>query len=301
MFQFSLKNLRFINYFLLLMILLASLFMVRTIITSIAGSGTEPGQNSQADASDKETTKNKGIIHYASIVEKNPFGTPMKFSSITSPGLHEPEHAAEEISLNGLTLIGTVVGPDELSYAIFKGKSPSSSSRQEVFAHGENVYDYGVLTEILPFAVKLTLSGKVYTIQLIESGDAGKTSGGMPKVSGSSKAPFSKKVGRGKYQLDRRQVQQSIENPERILTDARLLPNFKDGKQEGFIISEVVRGGLYENLGIRNGDILLNVNNLEISNPEVAIQAMSTLKGTNDINLDIIRNGKKISLDYKIR
>ncbi len=116
-----------------------------------------------------------------------------------------------------------------------------------------------------------------------------------------SQISFAKKVSERNYILDSRKVQQSLENPEQILTDARLLPNIKNGKQEGFIISEVVNGGLYHSLGLRNGDILLRINGLEISNPEVAIQAMSALRGMNRVGLDIIRNGKNMSMDYQIK
>ena len=115
------------------------------------------------------------------------------------------------------------------------------------------------------------------------------------------KTSFARKVGEQEYILDSRQVQKSLENPEQILTHARLLPNFVNGKQEGFKISEVVPDGLYHSLGIRNGDILLRVNGLEISNPEVAMQAMTGLKGMNEINLDILRKGKNMSMNYQMR
>ncbi len=119
----------------------------------------------------------------------------------------------------------------------------------------------------------------------------------------SAKSPssFAKKIGERQYVLNSRKVQESIENPEHILTDARLLPNFVNGKQEGFAISEVVNDGLYHSMGLKNGDILLKVNGLQMSNPEVAIQAMTALKGMNRVNLDIIRNGKNMSMKYQMR
>jgi len=87
-----------------------------------------------------------------------------------------------------------------------------------------------------------------------------------------------------------------------ILTDARFLPNVKkNGKQEGFKIYEVRPGRVYESLGLKNGDTLLRINGLETSNPEVAIQAMSAFRGMDRINLDIIRNGTRMSLSYEIR
>ncbi|MBI5050370.1 MAG: hypothetical protein HZC11_05770 [Nitrospirae bacterium] len=74
-----------------------------------------------------------------------------------------------------------------------------------------------------------------------------------------------------------------------------------DGRQEGFTLSEIKPGGLYDSLGLRNSDVLLNVNSLEISSPDVAVQAMSALRGMDRVNLDIIRNGEKITMTYQIR
>ncbi len=297
MFHFSATKLRFINYFLLALLLATSLFTVRTIISHLADNEEMASSDAPEAADTGAAAKSSSIMQYAPIVEKNPFGPPMKFHLITASG--EPQAVktqTEAVSLSGLTLVGTVVGPDDMSYAIFEGGTGNS---QEVFAKGEAVFNYGTLSEIYTASVVITQRGESQTLEMPESKNRTKTKrAGKRSKSNNS---FAKKVGKRQYELDKRQVEQSIENPKRILTDARLLPNFIDGKQEGFKISEVKTKGLYDNLGLKNGDILLRVNKLEISNPEVAIQAMSTLRGTNDINLDIIRSGKKMSLNYQIK
>jgi general secretion pathway protein C len=118
-----------------------------------------------------------------------------------------------------------------------------------------------------------------------------------------SKAPgaFAQKVGEKEYILDQKRIQEALNTPEQILTDARLLPNIRDGRQEGFNISEVKTGGLYDSLGLRNGDVLLKVNRLEISSPDVAMQAMSALKGMDRVNLDVIRNGSRMTMTYQVK
>jgi general secretion pathway protein C len=280
------------------MILVTSLFTARTLISFMAFNGETVSPNISETADIGAVAKGSNIMQYAPIVEKNPFGSPMKFHQITAPGQSEVIQS-EKVSITGLTLVGTVVGPDDMSYAIFENTSGSSGDRQEVFAQGEPVYNYGTLSKIHTNFVIIKQRGKDHTLEMVESDNNLKKNRATKQTA--SKNSFARKVGKRKYELDKRQVEQSIENPERILTDARLLPNFIDGKQEGFRISEVQPKGLYDNLGLKNGDILLRVNNLEISNPEVAIQAMSTLRGTNNVNLDIIRSGNKMSLNYQIK
>jgi len=299
MLQFSLKKLRFINYFLIALIVITSLFTIRAYFVFLADKGKDFSPDLPTITSVDSAAKQKDIMHYASIVTKNPFGSPMKFQIISSSVTAEPIEDIKEIPLNDLTLIGTVVGPKDLSYAVFQGRLESSKNSQEVFALGKVVYDYGTLTEVLTDSVKMRKNGKTFTLEMPK--EKIRLKNNTPRKNKSSNAPFVKKIGKRDYELDRRQVQNSIENPERILTDARLLPNFINGKQEGFTITEVKPGGLYESLGLRNGDILLKVNNLEISKPEVAIQAMSTIRGTNNVNLDIIRNSKNMSLKYHLK
>jgi general secretion pathway protein C len=86
-----------------------------------------------------------------------------------------------------------------------------------------------------------------------------------------------------------------------MLTDARLLPNIVNGRQEGFAMSEVRSGGLYHTLGLRNGDVLLRVNDFDISSTESGLQAFTALKGMDRIKLDMLRNGQRMSLTCIIR
>ena len=85
------------------------------------------------------------------------------------------------------------------------------------------------------------------------------------------------------------------------MTDARLIPNFVRGKQKGFILEEVKPDGIYHRLGLRNGDVILRINGYNISNPEAALQAFTALKGLDKIQLNIIRNGKQITLTYLVK
>ncbi|MBI4826891.1 MAG: hypothetical protein HY807_10815 [Nitrospirae bacterium] len=304
MLQFSLKKLRVINYFLFALILIAALFTARAVISFFAykdsGISSAPLNINSGDSAAKPAD----ITQYSSIVIKNAFGPPMIFHTITPPETAKTETYVQEIPASDLTLTGTAVGPKKMSYAVFEGNAITSPGRQEVFAYGDTIYNYGTLDEISADSVTIRQGANTHILKMIESFSnvinypAENTQ--SDKNTGSAD-PFVKKVGKRQFQLDKKQVEDSINNPEKILTDARLLPNFVNGKQEGYKISEVKPGGLYESIGLKNGDVLIRVNSLEISSPEVAIQTMSALRGTNNVNLDIIRNNEKMSLNYQIK
>lgn len=285
------KRLRLVNYSLIVLIIAVALGLLRNVINISVLEKTQP--EFANTTKDKDISfKKKDIMSYAPILEKNPFGRPQKLIPLTSELKNQRTTSPED-----LILIGTAIGDKNLSYAIFENKSLADSQKQEIFPLGGHVYDYGTLTSIEKEWVELTQGAVRYKIYLIEPQIKEIQTGN----SAASHSSFAKKITEKQYLLNQQKVQQALNNPEQILTEARLLPNIEDGKQNGFKVLEVKPGGIYEGLGLRNGDILLRVNDLEISNPEVAMQAMYALKGMSTVSLDIIRNGERTTMSYQIR
>jgi len=295
MLDFSLKYFRFVNFFLAALILVTALLLTRNIVNISFSEKGSKLTNSKVETI-SGSTQDKTIMRYSSILERNPFGSSMTMEPIVGTHTAKIKYGP----LSNLVLAGTAVGPEKMSYAVVMDKK-SPSHRHEIFTYGENVYNYGVLTKIKSTFIEITRDNITYTVKIPVKDLGGNSSANKAKSTSGLQSSIARKVGEGEYVLNRRKVSQSLENPEKILTDARLLPNFLNGKQEGFKISEVVNGGLYHSLGLRNGDIMLRINGLAISNPEVAIQAMSALRGMNSVNLDIIRNGDNMSMNYQIR
>lgn len=293
--DFPLKYFRFVNSFLVALILVTALLLTRNIVNiSFSGKGAKLAATKGVTTTG--SVPDKTIMQYSSILEHNPFGSPMTLIPIAITNTAEIQYGP----LSNLVLAGTAVGPEKLSYAVVLDKK-SPYGRQEIFTYGENVYNYGVLTKIESTSIEITRDKVKYIVKIPVKAMGDNTPADQVKSISGPQSSMARKVGKGEYLLDRRKVQYSLENPEKILTDARLLPNFVDGKQKGFKISEVINGGLYHSLGLMNGDTLLRINGLAISNPEVAIQAMSALRGMNNVNLDIIRKGGNMSMNYQIR
>ena len=231
----------------------------------------------------------KSLQEYASIVRNNPFGAPggeLKQLSAAGGG-----SAAAGVS--ALTLVGTVSGPQRYNYAIFVDKN----NNQEVFKIGETVHDMGVLQRVEKDKVVLLTGGRAREVLIIDAvapADSGLSKGGPA-------APFAKNTSEGSYIVDKSTLQQALDRPGQIMTDARLLPNLADGKQQGFSISEIKPNGIYQSLGLQNGDVLLRINDFNISSTETALQALMALKGMDRVNLDIIRSGSKTTMTYMIR
>jgi general secretion pathway protein C len=188
------------------------------------------------------------------------------------------------------------VGPRALTYAIFK----DSAGIQEVFKVGEQVFGAGRLSRVERDKVIIRRGEKNEEILLddVKVREVKKqASAGSP----ASPSSFAQKIGRATYMVDQARLQQAIANPGQMMTDARLKPNIVSGREEGFVLSEVKPGGVYQSLGLQDGDVLLRINEYDISNPERALQAFTALKGMERVQVDLIRSGSRMTMTYQIK
>lgn len=270
-----------INAFLLILLILSLLILLRDFLSP----GFSPSVKQSADKEHQQikAQTNKNIIDLEPIVKNNPFGFPG--GELKAINLTETETT---IPID-MRLIGTVSGgPD---YAIFL----SGDGKQEIFKRGERIFNSGILERVDRDRV-IIFDGKRREIPLsdiltIET--AKKKESSNPDIVRSS--------GNNNFIVSQEGIQHAMENPSQLMTDARLQPNYINGKQEGFILREVRNGGIYQSLGLQNGDVLLRINNYEITNPEIALQAFTALKGMDRVDLDILRNGSRMTLTYQIR
>lgn len=273
----NIKVLTIINTALSIILILSLLIFVRDLLTPTRNiqSSKFKVQNSKSKVQRERTLKD-----FESIVKNNPFGFP--------GGELKPLRGAEESLSFDMRLIGTVSGGSD--YAIFLTKD----GKQEVFKRGERVFNSGRLERVYKDKVIISKEGKRSEIPLSDI----LTVETIRPESGAQS--FVRSLGKD-FIVNQEGILHALENPARLMTDARLQPNYVNGIQEGFMLREVRNGGIYESLGLQNGDVLLRINNYDITNPEIALQALTALKGMDRVALDIIRNGARMTLNYQIR
>jgi general secretion pathway protein C len=108
-------------------------------------------------------------------------------------------------------------------------------------------------------------------------------------------------MGGGNFVIDQRALNAALDNPAQAMGDARLLPSMRDGKVEGFRISEIKPSGVFAMVGMKNGDILLHLNDFPVDSPDKALQSLIALKGQSRLKLDLIRDGQPATFNYDIR
>ena len=110
-----------------------------------------------------------------------------------------------------------------------------------------------------------------------------------------------KKVGPGKFEVSRAQVQQTMENPAQFFSQMRAMPHFVNGKTDGFSISQVAPGSVFQQLGLQNGDLLTSIQGQPVTNPMQALGLMQAMKTASAIDLTVNRGGAPTSVHLDLR
>jgi general secretion pathway protein C len=290
-----------VNIALVAVLVVSGLLLVRDAVTYAlrgAGPGALPEEKSGYKV---QRQKARTLQTYAPILSNNVFGFP---GGTLSPITLEGKSSAPTVALN---LLGTVAWPDGFGYAIIS----ADDGRQEVYRAGQYLKGGGILKKVYKDKVLVESGGRSVEVKLAELASVEEVTGGSRKAGAASKddkgrqaagpGSFARQTSEGSFMVDRSAVQAALADPKQIMTDARLLPNMVEGRQEGFVIREIRPNGVYQSLGLRNGDVLLRVNEFDISDPETALQVFTALRGMDKVELDIVRGGSRMTLTYMIR
>ncbi len=125
----------------------------------------------------------------------------------------------------------------------------------------------------------------------------------QPSFVGSSSGGGIKPVSETQYEIKRNFLDEKLGNLTTILQTARAVP-YTDpgtGKFRGFLIQSIDSDSPFADLGLRQGDVLTGVNQIILDNPGKGLEAFQALRGSDNINLKIIRGGRDSSLQYSVK
>ena len=224
----------------------------------------------------------KSVNAFAAAVEKNPFGIKgARFSVIR-------KETGTATDPKGLVLKGVITYKP--GFAFIENKDAT----QRLFKLGDDVFSAGKLTAVYSDKVSISHDGRGFDlifpdIEFVTAKTPSSTAFVNQTMKSSKEMTF-----------DREQIRKFLENPNELLTGARLTPLLRDGKQEGFIVREVKPGGVYENMGLKNEDIILRANNIDFNSPGDGVKIFNMIKELDRMELDIIRNGVPMTQVFHI-
>jgi general secretion pathway protein C len=248
----------------------------------------ESAARSQADLSSQTPADSK--VDYTLIFQRNLFG------SEASVAEGAPEHAASAVV--DLALRGTA-GIGSQGFAVFE---ETSSGKQDIFATGDLVFDGPKLVSVDTGSAVILRNGRRETFEIVseetdKAPDAKRNTGAAADTGASG----IRAVGGGNYLVDRREVEQTIENLNTVITQVRAVPMMKDGESMGFRLFSIRKGSVFDRMGLQNGDIVQRVNDVALTDPARAAGLLEEIQTADRVKVDLLRQDKPNTLTYKIQ
>jgi general secretion pathway protein C len=183
-----------------------------------------------------------------------------------------------------LSLIGTFLTQGQEPYAIIEDKK---KNEQEMFLIGDSVFSQATLKKIYLDRVEVERNGKLEVLRLDEI--AGNAGAGVISS------------GSDDFVIEEAELDKGLENLPLLLTQARAVPYFKDGRSIGLRLFAIKTGSLYEKVGLKNGDILKTINGNSLGDISQALKLFEQLKSERSIGLTLERDKQEREFKYTIR
>lgn len=129
---------------------------------------------------------------------------------------------------------------------------------------------------------------------------AGTSAAGAGRTADQGGNPHIRHVSDNFYNIDRSEVDSALDNMSQLFTQIRAVPHFEGGQSTGFRLFAIRQNSLFDNIGLRNGDIIQNINGTQINDPARALALIQELRQAQQLNVQILRNKETVNLQYNI-
>lgn len=309
----------FLNYLLIILALICGL-VAGAIASRLMALSLGPPQQPVAISDtitatvDQPEEEDLQVILRRSLFDVAGVGSRLEGLSLTSTapvtdGEEEMEASPRRTSvdLDKYILLGTVVAGD-FSLAVIK-----SGSEVEVYGIDAEVEPGVRISQIERKLVVLLADGRSYELRLEEllqdAQQGGNRKAAAPRpaprspASGGSAVNFDggvEEVGEGRYRVDRGMVEQARANMGALLQSARMIPHLENGQTTGFRLVGMQRGSLLEQLGLKLGDVVMEINRIRLDSPEKALQIFQQVREANNISIGLVRDGQPQTFEYSL-
>jgi general secretion pathway protein C len=247
-----------------------------------------PGSDREADVSATlpvlvERIRTSGLFP----LPPDPFG--MGTAGSAAPPSRAPLNLASK-----LKLLGVVIGDHEGVSAIVE---ELSSKRQLFFRLHDQIPDVGEISEIRRDGIVIRQGDQQELLELATSQLEKPPSAPVPVVPAVAPVPGSPV----RTVLDRRDVEQAMGDIPKLLSQARAVPYLVNGAMNGFRLDFIAPASFYEKIGLKYGDVLQQVNGVDIRDPGTMLTLFQQLRNEKMVKLDVLRNNQRTAMTFDIR
>jgi general secretion pathway protein C len=295
----------------LLLITVAATLAAAMVNAYISTQLTAPLKLAQTQASNTSSplVQKAPLPHYEVINKRNIFNAAPPSDTPEPPRVVAPPPPPPEVSAAPLPLklVGIIAGTQAQAPRFAIIESTGSQPGQAVYQVGDSVQQIFIV-DIMPGCVVFDRGGSRQKLCFEKDGGTAAASGAAPRAAA---APASQpadagggdivRIDPGTWQIKREKLLENFANVGSLSGQATVTPYFAQGQQLGFRLSRLRAGGVLQQIGLQEGDVLQQVNGLALHTPQEALQAYQQLQTESTVRLNILRNNSPTTLTYEIR
>lgn len=231
-----------------------------------------------------EVKKKIPLSDFRSITERNLFGSLEK----AAEGVKEEEVEDLEPTSLRIALLGTVTGDEQNAFAVIEEKD---KRKQGLYRVGDSIQN-ATVKMILREKVVLRVGTKDEVLTMEESAASRREERPGPSQPAKKGSTIT---------VNRKELSDSLKNINKVLSEVRIRPHFKDGKSDGLSVSRIKAGSVFSKLGLRNGDIVQKINDKPINSPDDVLALYEKLKSGSQVSVEVTRKGQPKTMNYRFR
>lgn len=271
---------------------------------SVLGRRIESGLNTRGpvEVNHLAPQRSRSLSDYNDIVKYNIFG-----GSQSGVEIDDSAGPATPIVITGgeYRLIGTII-EDEKGYlaAILEN---TKTNEQDLYRPGDSLGS-SELISVKPDSVIIRQGGREVTLPIYMSEGksiVGRRSGSSRTISRNvnkaSSGVLAREIGPNSYVIERENLARHMGDLSLFLSQVRIQPSFQNGQPNGFKIAAISTKSPIRQLGFRRGDVVLEVNDISVNNPEDLVNLYRQVQQLENVNVNLLRNGNPLTITYSLR
>ena len=258
----------------------------------------------------RDTSVRRPRSYYDLILTRNIFGiSDLSDASAPAEGGAGPgsQEALPDSTLN-IVLLGTIINPDAPSVAIIKNPG---NNKVQGYTSGEQIKIIDTervsLVQVMGCKAVIQRQKGNETIKCKNIGEEVASSKPVTTAANRTVQPAGKgggeeteeginKISDNEYEISRELLEDVLSDPTSIVQQARVIP-----QQDGLRFFGIRSNSIFWKIGIKNGDTLHRINNVELNDVERAFGIFEELRSQNSFTIDFTRAGKQYSYQYVVK
>ena len=284
--------------------LFSHLFLI-TIIALIVADGVNfylkerlssfPSLLKEVKTKKKRIAKRISFPNEEIIIKRDLFGATEKKENLK--GAVKKGKSTYTASSSFFVLKGTIIREGDKSIAIIENRK---NRIQKLYKEGETIEKKGKVLKVRRNEVIIEYNGKKEVLKL----EFKQKRKNLPRFKRRIRRSYNRgihNVSKNSWVLSEKEVDLAFRDFNRLMTQIRVVPNFDNNRSNGYRVIAIKPNSIFAKLGLRPGDVIQRINGLEITTPEKAFEAYHQLRNEKDLELDLIRRGRKLTFNYQIR